>query len=63
MRTIIPFPRSSSRARHSLAVAREEAERQRRKRTYSGFGVRFIRCGGGFRIVRRAWLPGEEREA
>lgn len=24
-------------------------------------GVTYIRCGGGFRVVRRLQLPGEER--
>lgn len=46
-------------AERSMKVAREAG--QRRKRLYSGYGVQYIRCGGGWRIVRRDFLPGDER--
>lgn len=46
-------------AAHSLDVAKERG--QQRKRTYSGYGVLYVRCGGGWRVLRRDWLPGDER--
>jgi hypothetical protein len=44
---------------HTVDVAKEKG--QQRKRTYSGYSVLYIRCGGGWRVLRRDWLPGDER--
>ncbi|HQR08376.1 MAG TPA: hypothetical protein PLN21_16220 [Gemmatales bacterium] len=46
-------------APHSMDVAKEKG--QRSKRRYSGYGVLYIRCGGGWRVLRRDYLPGDER--
>lgn len=45
-------------AMHSIRVAQELGQRHRR--AYSGYGVLYLRCGGGYRIVRRDYLPGDE---
>lgn len=34
---------------------------QQQRRLASGYGVLYIRCGGGYRVLRRDYLPGDER--
>ena len=49
-------------AEHTLQVAREKGQRrQHYRRSRCSHGMLFLRCGGGFRVLRRDWLPGEER--
>ena len=45
---------------HTIDLAKERGQQQQRRRTYSGYGVLYIRCGGGWRVLRRDYLPGED---